>query len=150
MRVKAALDLNYVVEVSSDLVHWYSGDTFTEQILAIDLGETQKVKVQDRTLISSLGKRFMRLRVSQQAVETGLGPVHTKSARTFPRARGSSVAATPPSPSVSATPRRRTGAAGRPPLDARRGGGAAETDGAGGVAATEEPCARGKVRADFV
>ena len=71
-RVKAALDLTYVVEVSYDLVHWYSGDAFTEQILAIDRGETETVKIQDRTPMSSLGKRFMRLRVSQQAVETGL------------------------------------------------------------------------------
>ena len=56
-RVKAALDLTYVVEVSHDLVHWYSGDAFTEQILAIDLGETETVKVQDRTPKISLAKR---------------------------------------------------------------------------------------------
>lgn len=71
-RVKAALDLSYVVEVSHDLIHWYSGDAFTLQLMAIDRGETETQTVQDRTPMSSLTKRFIRLRVTRQPVETGL------------------------------------------------------------------------------
>ena len=71
-RVKSAIDLSYVVEVSHNLVNWYSGEAYTEQISTFDLGETEKVKIQDRTPMSSLGKRFIRLRLTQQAIDTGL------------------------------------------------------------------------------
>ena len=71
-RVKTALDLSYAVEVSHDLIHWYSGDAFTELLLTIDRGETEMLTVQDRTPMSSLTKRFIRLRVTRQPVETGL------------------------------------------------------------------------------
>ncbi len=43
-RVKAAIDLSYVVEVSYDLVNWYSGDAFTELLSITDRGETEAVR----------------------------------------------------------------------------------------------------------
>lgn len=71
-RVKGVADLNYAVEVSQDLTSWYSGSAYTEEILTIDRGETEIVKVQDRTPMSALERRFMRLRVSSQSIDTGL------------------------------------------------------------------------------
>ena len=71
-RVKSAIDLTYVVEVSHNLVNWYSGEAFTEPVSTLDLGETEFVRIQDRTPMSSLGKRFIRLRLTQQPIDTGL------------------------------------------------------------------------------
>lgn len=72
MRVKSATDLTYVVEVSHNLVNWYSGEAFTEPFSTLDLGETEFVRIQDRTPMSSLGKRFIRLRLTRQPIDTGL------------------------------------------------------------------------------
>lgn len=71
-RMKSAIDRNYIVEVSHNLVNWYSGEAYTEQLSIIDLGETELVNIQDRTPMSSLGKRFIRLRVTQQTIDSGL------------------------------------------------------------------------------
>lgn len=71
-RVKSAIDLTYVVEVSHNLVNWYSGEAFTEPFSTLDLGETEFVRIQDRTPTSSLGKRFIRLRLTQLPIDTGL------------------------------------------------------------------------------
>jgi len=63
-RSKTAADLTCIVEVSNDLQTWQSGpaDISTPVILNDD-GFTQTIQVKDLTPSSSVGRRFIRLRV---------------------------------------------------------------------------------------
>jgi len=63
--VKSATDVNFIVEVSSDLVHWTSGSTATTLVGTVDNGTTQTVTVMDNTKASTAQSQFMRLRVTQ-------------------------------------------------------------------------------------
>ena len=56
------LDVDYFVEVSSDLQNWLSGDPFT--ITVLDTAET--LEVYDATAIEDATKRFMRLRIQRK------------------------------------------------------------------------------------
>jgi len=57
-------DLNYVVEVSSDLQNWYSGSAYTQQISTNPIDDLfQQVVVQDLTPVSGVSRRFMRVKL---------------------------------------------------------------------------------------
>ena len=58
----ALTDINYSVEVSSDLIHWQSGTPYT---LRIDDGSTSFATFRDLTAIQDGPKCFMRLRVTR-------------------------------------------------------------------------------------
>jgi hypothetical protein len=61
---KSAIDLTYIVQVSSDLVTWNSGPSYTSApVVLADDGSTQTVKVSDLTLVTGANRRFMRLRI---------------------------------------------------------------------------------------
>lgn len=63
-RNKAATDLTYTVEVSSDLQTWKSGPADVSPPLGMaDDGYTQTLQVQDLTSASTAPRRFIRLRV---------------------------------------------------------------------------------------
>ncbi len=65
-RNKAASDLLYTVQVSSDLVNWRSGAGVTSAPAALsDDGATQVVRVQDLTPAGSAGRRYIRLAITQ-------------------------------------------------------------------------------------
>lgn len=72
VRPKYAPDLTYVAEVSSDLMTWYSGSTYTQQVAVFDRGDVEAVVIQDNLSLLSEARRFMRIRVNYQAVDTGL------------------------------------------------------------------------------
>jgi hypothetical protein len=58
-------DLNYIVEVSSDLLTWQSGAGFTQEVSATGLDSVrEQVVVADLTPLSTVTQRFMRLRVT--------------------------------------------------------------------------------------
>ncbi len=61
--VKEAWDLQYLVEVSSDLVAWRSGADFVETTRVEDRGAVRRVTVRDRTALDQQSKRFLRLKV---------------------------------------------------------------------------------------
>lgn len=64
-------DLTYAVEVSSDLVTWNSGASSTEQIASSAVDSTRnQVTVRDLTPLSSVSRRFIRLRVTQTSAST--------------------------------------------------------------------------------
>ena len=64
LRNKFASDLTYIVEVSSDMIHWQAGAPYTsDPVVLDDNGNTQTVQVTVLSLPSSTGKCFMRLRV---------------------------------------------------------------------------------------
>jgi hypothetical protein len=64
VQLTCAVDLTYMVEVSSDLVTWNSGPTYTTQtaVAAVDSARTQ-VAVRDNIPVSDLRNRFMRVRI---------------------------------------------------------------------------------------
>ena len=53
-------DITYVVEVSDDLVNWYSGPFFTTVIT----NSSSLLSVRDNTPMSLASKRFIRLKIS--------------------------------------------------------------------------------------
>ena len=60
-------DIDYIVEVSSDLVNWTSGPAATQQVSATTLDATRNtVTIRDLTPMSGAGSRFIRLRIVQQ------------------------------------------------------------------------------------
>ena len=66
-RVKSASDLTYAVEVSTDLLTWHSGATYTADVTTTDQSTTQQVTT--RTLSatnSATPKQYLRLRVTRQ------------------------------------------------------------------------------------
>jgi hypothetical protein len=64
-RVKSATDITYVPEVSTDLVTWNSGSSYTAEIQVTDLGATLTVVVASLLPLSSSPAQFMRLRVTR-------------------------------------------------------------------------------------
>jgi|GEM_PF-2993678 len=62
-RPKDRVDVDYVVEVSSNLEAWFSGAAYTETVSFLDVGETETVTVRDRTAQTESERRFIRLRV---------------------------------------------------------------------------------------
>ena len=64
-RRKDAPQLQYVVEVSSDLQTWHSGTGYVEQVSAVDQGVTEQVTVRTTAAIGA-GRCFMRVRVTPQ------------------------------------------------------------------------------------
>jgi hypothetical protein len=67
-RRKAPRDINYVVEVSSDLATWNSGAATMEELSAVDDGNgvTETVRLRVISDVSAIGQRFTRLRVTKQ------------------------------------------------------------------------------------
>jgi hypothetical protein len=67
-RRKAPRDINYVVEVSSDLVTWNSGAAITQELSAVDDGNgvTEAVRLRVISDVNAGGQRFTRLRVTKQ------------------------------------------------------------------------------------
>ena len=62
---KAATDITFTVEVSSDLQTWHSGATYTSTpTLISDDGFTQTLQVTDLTPTTAASAQFMRLRVT--------------------------------------------------------------------------------------
>jgi hypothetical protein len=72
VRPKYTADLTYVAEVSTDLRTWYSGSTYTQQIAVFDRGDVEAVVIQDNRSLLSEARRFMRIRINYQPVDTGL------------------------------------------------------------------------------
>jgi hypothetical protein len=72
VRPKYTPDLTYVAEVSTDLMTWYSGSTYTQQIAVFDRGDVEAVVIQDNLSLLSEARRFMRIRINYQPVDTGL------------------------------------------------------------------------------
>ncbi|MEX2380873.1 MAG: hypothetical protein WD490_00670 [Opitutales bacterium] len=64
-RSKAATDIDYIPEVSSDLVRWDSGEAAVEVLDRLDHGDFETVTVRDRKPIRENRQRFIRLRVEQ-------------------------------------------------------------------------------------
>jgi hypothetical protein len=62
-RMKSAVDVRVVVEVSMDLVHWHSGYPNTVTISTINNGDSELITVRDSVSIEGSPKRFIRLRV---------------------------------------------------------------------------------------
>ena len=58
-------DVTYVVQVSSDLVTWNSGPSFTTTISNSLVGNQQQVVVRDLTPTSGTTRRFIRLEITQ-------------------------------------------------------------------------------------
>jgi mannosyl-glycoprotein endo-beta-N-acetylglucosaminidase len=66
VKLKYAADVTYTVEVSSDMVTWQSGASFTTQVSAVDLDENrQRITVRDNTAISAANARYIRLKIAQ-------------------------------------------------------------------------------------
>jgi len=57
-------DINYIVEVSSDLMTWNSGAGYTQVTSSVASAAGTTITVQD-TLPPTTQKHFMRLRVTQ-------------------------------------------------------------------------------------
>jgi hypothetical protein len=57
-------DINYIVEVSSDLMTWNSGAGYTQVLSNVAGASGHTITVQD-TLPTATQKHFMRLRVTQ-------------------------------------------------------------------------------------
>ncbi|MDD5260331.1 MAG: S8 family serine peptidase [Methylacidiphilales bacterium] len=65
-QLQNASDIHYIVQVSSDLVNWHSGPTYTTQVSSTPNGDsTATVVVRDLTPVSSAAARFIRLQVTQ-------------------------------------------------------------------------------------
>ncbi len=64
-RFKDATDIRCLVEVSSDMLIWHSGQPATRQVSIIDHGDTETVTVRDATPFSSAAQRFIRLKVEE-------------------------------------------------------------------------------------
>jgi len=60
----AIADINYVVEVSSDLQNWNSGPGYTQTVSSVVVAGGTNITVQD-TLPTTTPKHFMRVRVTQ-------------------------------------------------------------------------------------
>jgi alpha-N-arabinofuranosidase len=58
-------DVNYIVEVSTDLVTWNTGTGYTQTVSSVAGTGGTTITVQD-TLPTTTAKRFMHLRVTQQ------------------------------------------------------------------------------------
>jgi hypothetical protein len=66
-RRKAPRDIDYVVEISSDLASWNSGPGITEELSAVDDGNGVTETVRWRVISDvNVGQRFTRLRVTKQ------------------------------------------------------------------------------------
>jgi hypothetical protein len=64
-RLRNPIDVNYAVEVSSDLTTWNSGPAFTTQLTVTPLDATrEQVTVRDNTTITGVTRRAMRLKVT--------------------------------------------------------------------------------------
>ncbi len=69
VQVITATDLVYTVQVSSDLINWNSGSSYTTQVSTTPINSTtQMVTVRDNIAIDPVNapRRFIRLEVSQQ------------------------------------------------------------------------------------
>ena len=61
-----ATDISYVVQVSSDLVNWTAGPTYTLTVSSVSNGDgTSTVTVRDLTPMSAASPRFIRVEVIQ-------------------------------------------------------------------------------------
>ncbi len=58
-----SLDVDYVIEVSENLVDWREGGESIEVVSVEDAGETKRITVREKNPDSEIEKRFMRLRV---------------------------------------------------------------------------------------
>lgn len=63
--VKSATDIAYTVQVSNDLVTWYSGPAYTSVISAVDHGATETVKVGSLLAPDPMGRQFMRVCITR-------------------------------------------------------------------------------------
>jgi hypothetical protein len=61
--MKSTVDLRVVLEVSPDLVHWYSGYPNTVTVSTFDNGDSELITVRDSVSIEGSPKRFIRMRV---------------------------------------------------------------------------------------
>jgi mannosyl-glycoprotein endo-beta-N-acetylglucosaminidase len=65
-RLKYVADVTYTVEVSSDMVTWQSGASFTTQVSSTDIDDkTIRVVVRDNTAMTAANQRFIRLKITQ-------------------------------------------------------------------------------------
>lgn len=61
--LKAATAVDYLVEVSGDLVHWYSGSLYTAVSSIVDQGATEVITTRDLVPMDNGGMRYIRLKV---------------------------------------------------------------------------------------
>jgi hypothetical protein len=64
-RAKAVTDVSLVVEQSSDLLNWYSGPGYLQQIGMVDEVTIQRITVQLTTPIAGASASYLRLRVAR-------------------------------------------------------------------------------------
>jgi hypothetical protein len=64
--VESAVDINYVVEISTDLVTWRSGPPYLNPVQIVDNGATDTVTVSSPNTIAAQPSQFLRLRVTRQ------------------------------------------------------------------------------------
>jgi hypothetical protein len=62
-RPKDVEDVEYRVEVSSNLMEWYSGEEYTMLVSTMDQGDHETLVVRDRTAHAESQRRFIRLRI---------------------------------------------------------------------------------------
>lgn len=65
-RPKGRTDVEYVMEVSSDLVNWHSGSEYTETVFTVDRDPNELIIARDLTPFSEENRRFARLRVQRR------------------------------------------------------------------------------------
>ena len=59
---KLATDVDCIAEVSTNLLNWSSGPSFTQVEQTVDLGNLEQITVRDLTPVGGTQKHFMRLR----------------------------------------------------------------------------------------
>jgi hypothetical protein len=64
---KLAADVDCIAEVSTNLLNWSSGPSFTQVAQTVDLGALEQITVRDLTPADSTPKRFMRLRFQRHS-----------------------------------------------------------------------------------
>lgn len=63
---KLANDVDCVAEVSTDLVNWFSGPAYSRVEAIVDMGDQERITLQDLTPVANTTHRFMRLRFQQR------------------------------------------------------------------------------------
>lgn len=64
-RPKDRTDVDYIVEVSRNMIDWFSGPDYTAEVSVIDAGANETVTIRDRTSVTTADRRVIRLKVVQ-------------------------------------------------------------------------------------
>jgi hypothetical protein len=64
---KLVADVDCIAEVSTNLLNWSSGPSFTQVEQTVDLGNLERITVRDLTPVGGAQKQFMRLRFQRHS-----------------------------------------------------------------------------------